>query len=207
MVGALNGDRQGGEMMRAMEERVAALTPQQREALREKIQAVRKESAPATRLVAFVQARDGQAVDGAVLKSHLASLLPAYMLPTAVQVIEAMPLTPNGKIDRRALEGMRIAPDAHADELVAPRDAFEHTIAGIWSTLLGVDELSVHDDFFELGGHSLLVTRAIARINESFGVALPVKVFFDQPSIAGLAAYVRRQTHAVAGVDRDTLEL
>jgi acyl carrier protein len=192
-------------MMQTIRERVAALSPERREQLRERIAAEAMLRAPATRLVAFVQWREGVDADVDAVKAHLAAQLPAYMLPAAIYAIDAMPHTPNGKIDRQSLATMAIAPAPVA--FVAPRDAIERTLAGIWSKLLGMDDLSINDDFFELGGHSLLVTRAIARINDAFGMSMPVSAFFAQPTIAGLADFIRARTQPRAAEDRDTFEL
>lgn len=186
---------------------VASLSPQQREALRAKIVAAAVMSAPATRLVAFVQLREGSDADADALKAHLAAQLPAYMLPASIHAVEAMPYTPNGKIDRAALATMAISPASEQAPFIAPRDDIERAIAGIWSKLLNVDDLSVNDDFFELGGHSLLVTRAIARMNGAFGMSMPVSAFFEHPTLAGLAGYVRRRTSPAEAENRDTLEL
>ena len=102
---------------------------------------------------------------------------------------------------------MAVSPAQAVSTHCAPRDDIERTIAGIWSKLLNVDELSVHDDFFELGGHSLLVTRAIARINDAFDMSMPVSAFFEHPILADLAGYVRRRTSHGEMENRDTLEL
>jgi hypothetical protein len=203
----VNGDREGGEMMQTIHARVAALSPAQREGLREKIVAEAMMRAPATRLVAFVQLREGIDADTDALKAHLAAQLPAYMLPASIQAVDRMPYSPNGKIDRAALATMAISSQPAVTTHVAPRDDIERTLAGIWSKLLNVDDLSVNDDFFELGGHSLLVTRAIARINDAFGMSMPVSAFFEHPVLAEMAGYVRQHTSPAETEDRDTLEL
>lgn len=194
-------------MMQTIHACVASLSPQQREALRAKIVAAAVMSAPATRLVAFVQLREGSDADADALKAHLAAQLPAYMLPASIHTVEAMPYTPNGKLDRATLATMAISPASEQAPFIAPRDDIERAIAGIWSKLLNVDDLSVNDDFFELGGHSLLVTRAIARMNDAFGMSMPVSAFFEHSTLAGLAGYVRRHTTPAEAENRDTLEL
>jgi len=194
-------------MMQTIHARVAALSPEQRERLREKIMSEAMMRAPATRLVAFVQWRESVDADVNALKAHLAEQLPAYMAPASIQSVDHMPFSPNGKIDRAALATMAIVPAQGATAHVAPRDDIERTLAGIWSKLLNVDDLGMNDDFFELGGHSLLVTRAIARINEAFGISMPVSAFFEYPILADLAGEVRRRMMPGETEHRDTLEL
>ncbi|MES1211374.1 MAG: phosphopantetheine-binding protein, partial [Acidobacteriota bacterium] len=124
------------------------------------------------------------------LRVFLEERLPEHMVPSAFVLLDALPLSPNGKIDRKSLP----APDAGRVEsgrsLVAPRNAIEERLAEIWRELLGVKRVGVGDDFFELGGHSLLATQAVSRIREAFGVELPLRTFFEAPSVASVAAAV-----------------
>ena len=122
---------------------------------------------------------DGDLVVESVLDAARAAL-PAYMVPGVVVVLDAMPLTPNGKIDRRAL------PDASRPAttgFVAPRDAAETRVAAVFAEVLGRDAVGAHDDFFALGGHSLLAAKVIARLG-----AMPVRELFDHPTVSGFAA-------------------
>ena len=136
---------------------------------------------------------DGQPVaDGhrepttAELRAHLASLLPASMVPSAFVVLPALPLTPTGKLDRRALPApeLPVRSNSTAD---LPRTSTEQRLATIWSEVLGMGTIGIHDSFFELGGHSLLATRVVARVRELLHVELPLRAIFEQPTIAGLA--------------------
>ena len=127
------------------------------------------------------------------LRSYLTEQVPEYMVPSAFVLLDALPLTPNGKIDRQALP----APDQSRPQLasvfVAPRDAAEEALAGIWRELLGVAQLGIHDDFFEAGGHSLLATRIISRVRDAFQVEVPLRALFEAPTVAGLAAFIAAQ--------------
>jgi amino acid adenylation domain-containing protein len=141
------------------------------------------------RLVAYVVGRDGVAPAGADLARYLAERLPAHMVPAAFVALAAIPITANGKIDRRALP----APDAAGRgdrEYVAPRGPVEETLAAIFAEVLKVASVGAHDGFFELGGHSLLATQAVTRIRGAFGVELPLRALFESPTPEGLAALV-----------------
>jgi amino acid adenylation domain-containing protein len=119
------------------------------------------------------------------LRAHLRGDLPDYMIPSAFVFLERLPLSANGKIDRKALP----EPDAAgtADHrYVAPATPVEEVLAGLWREVLGLQRVGVHDDFFELGGHSLLAMQLIARIQQTFAVPLPVAELFQAPTIAGL---------------------
>jgi acyl carrier protein len=121
------------------------------------------------------------------------------MVPARFEILEALPVTANGKIDERAL------PPPHDDNSrhVAPRTPAEHTIAGIFNTLLGRQRVSVYDDFFELGGHSLLATQLVSRIRSTLGVELSVSAIFGTPTIAVLAAALAKTTTTDQSATRD----
>jgi len=108
------------------------------------------------------------------------------MIPSAFVFMDALPLTPTGKVDRRALP----APDGVRPDLeevfVAPRSQSEELVAGIWSNVLGLERIGIHDGFFELGGHSLLAIQVISRIREAFQVKLPLRALFEEPTVVGL---------------------
>jgi amino acid adenylation domain-containing protein len=118
-----------------------------------------------------------------VLQAHLRDLVPPYMVPARFVALDALPFTPSGKIDRRALP----APgESERAAFVAPRTPLEESLAKIWEDLLGVDRVGVDDDFFALGGHSLLATQAIIRIRSTYG-DVPLHALFNAPTVAGLA--------------------
>ncbi len=122
------------------------------------------------------------------LRGRLAEKLPEHMVPAAFVLLDALPLTPNGKVDRRALPD----PDASRSDQgawTAPRTRVEERLAGIWSEVLNLDGVGVHDNFFtELGGHSLLATQLISRVRNAFHVELPLQHIFEAPTVAELAA-------------------
>jgi len=110
------------------------------------------------------------------------------MIPNAFVFLDELPLTPNGKIDRAALpEPSR---EGGTRLYVAPRNAVEGAVAGMWEDVLGLDQAGVADSFFDLGGHSLLATQVLARIREQFGVLIPLTHFFLEPTVEGLAKLI-----------------
>jgi amino acid adenylation domain-containing protein len=141
-----------------------------------------------TRLAAYVVAR-GEQVAREDLRRHLKERLPDYMTPSSFTLLDAMPLTESGKVDRKALPAAaRSTPSAQ--EFVAPRDQVEEQIAAVWGAVLGLERVGVNDNFFDLGGHSLLATQVVARLNDAFGIELPLRRMFDAPTVAGLAEQV-----------------
>ncbi|HYR12486.1 MAG TPA: condensation domain-containing protein, partial [Longimicrobium sp.] len=163
-----------------------------------------REDAPGDRrLVAYYLADEPVAVDA--LKSHLASRLPEYMVPAAYVWMEAYPLTPNGKTDRKAFPAP--ADDAYAaQEYEAPAGETEQAVAAIWAEVLGAGRVGRRDDFFELGGHSLLAMQVISRVREALGVVVPLQELFEGPVLAdfarGLETAAQAETTAIAPVDR-----
>ncbi|HEX7238891.1 MAG TPA: AMP-binding protein, partial [Longimicrobiaceae bacterium] len=145
---------------------------------------VREDEPGEKRLVAYVVGEAEAEVEG--LRGRLRRFLPDYIVPAAIVMVDMLPLTPNGKLDRRALPAPEYAAKVH----VAPRTAVEEVLAGIWAEVLRVERVGVHDNFFELGGHSLVAVRITARIGDATGVDVPLRVFFEVPTVAGLAAWV-----------------
>jgi acyl carrier protein len=137
--------------------------------------------------VAYVLGDETAGADG--LRAHLGERLPAYMVPAAYVRLEQWPLTPNGKLDRRALpapEGDAFAARAYQ----APVGETEQALAEIWAELLGVERVGRHDHFFELGGHSLLAVRVISRVRQALEVELALDAVFEKPVLAALADHV-----------------
>jgi amino acid adenylation domain-containing protein len=167
-------------------------------AVREAVATVREAGPGERRLVGYVTARPGASLAPAELRGWLAGRLPEYMVPGALVVLDAMPLTPRGKLDRRALP----APDAHAEAgaHVAPRTQTEEVLAGVWAEVLGVERVGATDDFFALGGHSLLATRVASRLRDAFGAEVPLRALFEVPVLADLALRVDDLLREGAGV-------
>ncbi|HYM00158.1 MAG TPA: amino acid adenylation domain-containing protein, partial [Blastocatellia bacterium] len=140
------------------------------------------------RLVAYLVPRNHTVPSSADLRAYLRDLLPPQTVPSIYVTLEEMPLTPNGKIDRRRLP----APDRSRREMVegyvAPRSAVEESLERIWADLLNVDRVGIHDNFFDLGGHSLLATQVIARVRQTFQVEVSLRHMFESPTVAGFAA-------------------
>jgi acyl carrier protein len=157
---------------------------------------VRGENSVDQRLVAYVVLENGAAAAGETevvkrLRGHLSQKLPEYMIPSAILVLEELPLTTNGKVDRRALPfpgaTTRTEPE---DTYVAPRTPTEAGLTSIWSEVLKIDRIGIHDDFFKVGGHSLLATQVVSRIRDLFHVELPLRSIFETPTVDALAAKI-----------------
>ena len=140
-----------------------------------------------TQLVAYAVPNQDHVPTVEELRRFLTERLPDYMVPAAFVTVEAWPLTPNGKVDRRALAALDVARRTPEATFVAPRDAVEASLASIWTEVLGMKQIGIHDNFFELGGHSLLATRVIALTGSIFRVDIPLRCLFERPTIAGLA--------------------
>src|SRR6185369_15153399 len=149
-----------------------------------------REEAGGHRLVAYVVAAPDVATatvapEPSELRDFLRQRLPEFMVPSAWVSLPALPLTANGKVDRKALALLQ--PDRPRSTGGAPRTPAEQRIAGIFSELLGVEQVGLEADFFDLGGHSLLATRLVSRVRAVFGVELPLQAVFETPTVAGLA--------------------
>lgn len=140
-------------------------------------------------IVAYVTATAGRTPHGRQLRSHLAELLPTYMVPAHVVVLDSLPLNTAGKVDRRRLPAT-VAGDLEVREYVPPRTEFEEVVAGLWADVLGRERVGALDDFFDIGGHSLLATRVVARLGASLGLEIPIRVLFLRPTVQEFAAAV-----------------
>jgi aminoglycoside N3'-acetyltransferase/acyl carrier protein len=167
--------------------------------VRQAVVLAREDTPGETRLVAYVvPVREG-APTVSELRTFLKATLPGSMIPAAFVVLEALPLTPSGKVNRKALpEPAGSRPELEGG-FVAPHDAFERQLTHLWEELLGVTPIGVQDDFFELGGHSLLAVRLFAHIETQMRVRLPLVTLFECPTIAHLAHALRHRGEAAPG--------
>jgi amino acid adenylation domain-containing protein len=152
------------------------------------------------RLVAYVVGREGGDPDIARLRAVLGKSLPEHMVPSAIVRLDALPITAHGKLDRAALP----APEFNAvrDDYVAPRTEQEAALAALWSEVLGVPQVGVHDSFFELGGHSLLAVQLVSRLRGMAGREVSLRDVFEAPSVAGMAVLMQAESPApVVGED------
>lgn len=149
-------------------------------------------------------------LSGSGLRSYLNKFLPNYMVPSSFVILDGMPATPNGKVDRKAIAALGQAQSKSGGALVEPRTDVEKKLIAIWKEILGVETISVHDNFFEIGGHSLLAFRALTHITQSFNVKLPLRRFFESPTVVDLAGLIETErknqpstTMALARVSRE----
>jgi acyl carrier protein len=161
----------------------------QHEQVQEAVVVARTAEGGEQRLVAYVVAKD---VKSSELRRYLQEKLPHYMVPATFVELERLPLTPNGKVDRRALPEPEMDRAGLGVEYAAPVTAVEEILVNIWSEVLGVPQVGIHDNFFDLGGHSLLATQVIARISKTFRAELPLRRLFEEPTIAVLAATIEQ---------------
>ncbi|RKH37151.1 hypothetical protein D7Y23_39380, partial [Corallococcus sp. AB050B] len=131
------------------------------------------------RLVAWLVAKPGQNIDAKAVETELRTHLPEYMVPSAIGVLAALPLSANGKVDRKALPELEAGRSER--EYEAPRTETEAKLAAIWSEVLRVPQVGRQDDFFALGGHSLLATQVASRIRTELGAELPLRALFEAP--------------------------
>ncbi|MDB5072254.1 MAG: amino acid adenylation domain protein [Candidatus Eremiobacteraeota bacterium] len=143
------------------------------------------------RLVAYVVPREQDAPTADAMYEFLRRKLPDYMLPSAFVSLPALPLTPSGKVDRKALPESDAARPALEESFVAPRDEIEEVVAAVWAEVLRLEHVGVHDNFFDLGGHSLLATQIASRLSDVFEAEVPVILLFEASTVAEFSAALR----------------
>jgi amino acid adenylation domain-containing protein len=162
------------------------------------------------RLVAYIVPATGNSASVTELRHHLRQELPDYMVPSLFVTLDAIPLTPNAKVDRHALPVPDWARPGLEETFVAPRTPVEEVLVRIWQDVLGLEQVGVHDDFFDLGGHSLLATRVVSRIRRALQVELPLRCVFEAPTIGRLAGAVEEhmegEVSIVARIERFSRE-
>ena len=176
-------------------------------ALREVAVVCREDTPGDQRLVAYVAFESERDAAASELREHLAAELPAFMLPASFVVLDALPRTSIGKLDTPALPAPRKErPDTGA-AYTAPRTAIEEILADIWAEALDLERVGVDDDFFALGGHSILAVRIMSRVRETLRTKPPMRAFFDQPTVAGLASVLESEAGPAAELARSVMEL
>jgi amino acid adenylation domain-containing protein len=160
--------------------------------IRDCVVVAREDDRQSTRLIAYVVAKPRASPAASDLRDFLASRLPSYMVPSIFVRLDALPRTPHGKLDRRALPEIDRAGLGGGAPRVEPRDAVEKTLAGIWAQLLRLERVGVHDNFFDFGGDSLLAMQFISRVSGAFPVEIPLHSLFAAPTIAAVAEVIRR---------------
>ena len=158
---------------------------------------VHEDAAGDRRLVAYVVAQDGVQPTVSDLRAALKETLPDYMVPSLFEFLTAFPLTPNGKVDRKALPAPGGARPELAADCILPRSGAEHRIAAIWREVLGIEKVGVRDNFFDLGGHSLLVVKVHSRLQQAFDREISIVDMFRLPTIEALAKHLSREAGGV----------
>jgi amino acid adenylation domain-containing protein len=177
---------------------------EEHEDVREAVVIIREDRPDDKRLVAYVAPQEGRQIDRTQLLQNLRSRLPGYMLPATIVPLKNLPRTPNGKLDRRALplpEPIR----ATANDIDFPRTPVEEVVSELWSMVLGVPSVRIHDNFFDLGGHSLLATQLLSCLRDSLGLELPLRTLFERPTVARLAESVEEALKFARESDQPSL--
>ena len=162
--------------------------------LRESVVTSREDVPGDKRLVAYLVPNKEPAPAIRELRSFLKEKLPDYMVPSGYVLLDSLPLTLNGKVDRRALPDLGGTEQQESNAYVAPQDETERILCRVWSEVLGVHRVGLDDDFFALGGHSLLAAKLFVRLDKEFGRSLPLSVLLSAPTIRSLAEHYRRVT-------------
>jgi amino acid adenylation domain-containing protein len=163
-------------------------------AIKQNVVIVREDQPGNKQLVAYLVSNTGETIKSSELRDYLKPHLPNYMIPSVFVTIDEMPLTPNGKINRRALPQPETDEITAATEYVAPRNPTEERVAQIWAEALKMPRVGVNDNFFELGGHSLMAIRIFTRIEKEFGQNLPLAMLFRAPTLGQFAALLSADT-------------
>ena len=174
-------------------------------AIRQSVVVTREDSSGASRLVAYVIPNRQPFNGAAELRGFLQGKLPDYMIPSSFVSLDAVPMTPSGKVDTRALPPPQDLTTLKPSSLNAPRSVVEEVLVEIFSGVLGVEQVDPEDNFFELGGHSLLATMALSRAREAFQVEAQLQWLFDEPTVRALAAKIEPAMRAAQGLERPPL--
>ena len=162
-------------------------------------------------LVAYIVAEGAGELTASELREHARTRLPEYMVPNLFVALEQLPLTANGKVDTRKLPSPESGSNLATQNYTSPRTETERMLCGIWSNVLKIEQVGIHDNFFEVGGHSLLATQLVSQMREVFGVEIALRTIFETPTVAGLAQQIETaratekelQAPAILPVSRD----
>ena len=167
---------------------------------------VREKEESGLQLLGYVEpAKAGKGLEIGALRRYLQERLPEYMIPGQIIVLEHLPLSPNGKLDRRALLAPEVSSSEARDVIVAARTPVEEAIAEFWREVLGSEQVDIHENFFALGGHSLLAAQVMSRVQAVFQIGLGVRNLFEAPTVAGLAQRVEQLLLTGKGVEKPPL--
>ncbi|SFU79654.1 non-ribosomal peptide synthetase, partial [Nitrosospira multiformis] len=156
------------------------------------------------RLVAYVSLHADAEMEVSRLREALGKILPDYMLPSMIVVLESLPLNPSGKVDRKALPEPEFT---HTEHYEAPQGEAEEVLAGIWGQVLGVAEVGRHDNFFELGGHSLAILQVQQKLQQALSVALPLRLHFENPLLKDIASAIQEKRSRASEKDTEQADL
>lgn len=172
-------------------------------AVREAVVVARNGAAEDKLLVAYLIPEKGQPLSTKQLRAYLKEKLPAYMVPAAFVTRDVLPLTSNGKVDRKTLAAMEVSRSEAGHKHMAPRSSIEKEIAAIWEQVLKMDGVGIHDNFFDLGGHSLLIAQVHSRIQEVFKKDLPLIKLLEHPTVSSLAKYLGEEEKELLSFDQN----
>jgi amino acid adenylation domain-containing protein len=164
----------------------------QHPAVRQAVVVAREDMPGDKRLVAYVVLRENQSAMVSDLQKHVTKQLPNYMVPSAIVLLETFPLTPNGKVDRRALPAPQHTRPELQKAVIAPRTPLEEVVTAIWSQVLGFEQVSIYDDFIALGGDSLMAIQVISRLRKALQIQLPLARFYEARTIAKLSKIIEQ---------------
>jgi acyl-CoA synthetase (AMP-forming)/AMP-acid ligase II/acyl carrier protein len=168
--------------------------------VREAVVVIREDLADSQSLVAYVVPKNKQLLTISELRQFLEFKLPNYMIPSAFVTLEALPLTSNGKVNRKALPIANLA--RSETDFVLPRNYTEKIVASVYAEILKQEKIGIKDNFFELGGHSLLATQVISRLREAFEIEFPLRILFEKPTVISLAEHIIATKKAIAQISR-----
>src|SRR5262249_46503511 len=174
---------------------------QEHEGVRQAAVVARWTAGGEAQLVAYVAGEAG----AEELRSYLNRRLPAYLIPARFQILEQLPLTVNGKVDRKGLPELDGERPGLETGFEAPRDETERALAEIWQEGLGIERVGIQDNFFDLGGHSLKAAQVVARINERIASGIPIRLLFLEPTVARVASAIRKTAAERSGLRYETI--